>query len=200
MLIATFAPVLGALLAWVFLGQVLPPDAIIGILVVILGMVWVVAERGNIRTDTLERDTRRGVVQASLGTLSQATAFVFASQGVTGGFPPISATLIRITAGMVALWIFIAFQRKVKGTVSVVQSDRRLLLLLTAAALSGPVIAGSLLLLSLQYVPVGVSTTLSHVTAIILIPIGYVVFKERITLRAVVGTVVTIIGIGILFS
>jgi drug/metabolite transporter (DMT)-like permease len=62
------------------------------------------------------------------------------------------------------------------------------------------VIAGSLLLLSFQFIPVGVSTTLSHTTSIMLIPIGYFVFKERITLRAIIGTFVTIIGIAILFT
>jgi drug/metabolite transporter (DMT)-like permease len=33
-----------------------------------------------------------------------------------------------------------------------------------------------------------------------LIPIGYFIFKEQITLRAIIGTIVTIIGIAILFT
>jgi drug/metabolite transporter (DMT)-like permease len=199
MLIASFAPVLGALLAWVFLGQTLPPNATIGILVVMLGIVCVVAERSRKRPQFVEMDVRRGVLYATLGTLAQATAFVFSSRGVSGGFPPFSATLIRITAGIVALWIFIAFQGKVRATAAIFQYDSRLFLQLAGAALTGPVLAGSLLLLSFQFVPVGVSTTLSHTTAIMLIPIGYLVFKERITLRAVIGTLVTITGIAILF-
>lgn len=199
MLVASFAPVLGALLAWLFLGQTLPPNATLGILVVIVGIVWVVVDRGKGRTAHLERDIRRGVIFASLGTLAQATAFVFSSQGVAGDFPPFSATLIRITAGIVALWVLIAVQGRLRVTATVFNGDGRLFALLAGAALSGPVIAGSLLLLSFQHAPVGVATTLSHTTAIILIPVGYYLFKERITLQAVVGTFVTIIGIGILF-
>lgn len=200
MLIASFAPVLGALLAWVFLGQTLPSNSILGIAVVMFGIVWTVAERGKAKADGLEVDMRRGVIYASLGTLAQGAAFVFASQGVSGGFPPVSATLIRILVGIVASWTFIAMQRKVTATVAIFNNDLRLFWLLTGAALSGPVISGSLLLLSFQYIPVGVATTLSHTTSIILIPIGYVVFKERITLRAILGTVVTIVGIAILFT
>ena len=143
---------------------------------------------------------RRGVLFACLGTLAQATAFVFSSQGVSGGFPPFSATLIRITAGILVLWVLIALRGNLRSTATIFKNDGRLFLLLTGAALSGPVIAGSLLLLSFQRVPVGVSTTLSHTTAIILIPIGYFVFRERITLRAIAGTIITIIGIGILFA
>lgn len=200
MLIASFAPVLGAILAWIFLGQTLPANSAIGIGIVIFGIVWVVAERGQAKIAHLELDIRRGVIYASLGTLAQATAFVFSAQGVSGGFPPFSATLIRLTGGIIALWIFIAFQRDIKATAMIFKNDLRLFLQLTGAALTGPVIAGSLLLLSFQFVPVGVSTTLSHTTSIILIPIGYFVFKERITPRAILGTIVTILGIAILFT
>lgn len=198
MLILSFAPVLGALLAWIFLGQSLPLNSAIGIIVVIFGIVWVVAERGKTQTGHL--DLRRGVLLSCLGTLAQSTSFVFASRGLSGGFPPVSATLIRITAGVVVLWMLIVLQGKIKSTATLFNHDRGLLLQLSGAAVSGPVISGFLLLLSFQYVPVGVSTTLSHTTAIILIPISAVVFKERITLRAIIGTLITIIGIGILFA
>jgi drug/metabolite transporter (DMT)-like permease len=200
MLIASFAPVRGALLAWVFLGQTLPANSTIGIAVVMFGIIWVVAERGKPGAVGLKLDLRRGVVAACLGTLAQATAFVFASKGVSGGFPPLSAALIRITAGMIALWVLIAFQGRIRSTAAVFKNDRVLFLQLAGAALSGPVIASSFLLLSLQFIPVGVATTLSHTTSIVLIPVGYFVFKERITLRAVVGTIITVIGIAILFT
>ena len=200
MLIMSFAPVLGALMAWAFLGQTLPANSAIGIAIVIFGIVWVVGERGKPNADGLKLDIRRGVIFACLATLAQASAFVFASKGVAGSFPPISAALMRITAGMVALWIFIAFQRKITSTATIFRNDRRLFLQLTGAALSGAVLASSLLLLSLQYIPVGVATTLSHTTSIMLIPVGYFVFKERITLRAIVGTIITLIGIAILFT
>lgn len=201
MLIVSFAPVLGALLAWLFMGQTLPPNSTIGIAIVIFGIVAVVAERGGkTKTENIEVNIRRGVLYACLGMFAQAMAFVFSSQGVAGGFPPFSASLIRITAAIITLWVFITFQRNIKATVTIFNNNRTLFFQLAVAAVTGHVIAGSLLLLSFQYVPVGVSTTLSHTTAIILIPIGYFVFKEQITLRAIIGTIVTIIGIAILFT
>ena len=201
MLIASFAPVLGAILAWLFLGQTLPSNSLVGITIVVFGIVWVVAERSSKKKTTIERgDRRRGIILACLGTLAQATAFVFSSQGVADGFPPFSATLIRTTAGILLLWAVIAMQGKMRSTVRLVISDRKLFGQLSIAAISGPVIAGTLLLLSLQFVPVGVATTLSHTTSIILIPISYFIFKEKITLRAIVGTGIAIIGIAILFT
>jgi drug/metabolite transporter (DMT)-like permease len=131
--------------------------------------------------------------------LAQATAFIFASQGLAGGFPSLSATLIRITAGIIALWLLLTLQRKVMATINTIRGDGRLLLLLIGAALSGPVLSGYLLLVSFQHIPIGVATTLSHTTSIMLIPIGYFVFKERITVRATIGTVITVIGIALFF-
>ena len=200
MLIASFAPVLGAILAWIFLGQTLPTHATLGISIVMFGIFWVVAERtsgGKSKVD--QPNLKRGIIFACLGTMAQSMAFVFSSIGVSDGFPPFSATLMRITAGIVLLWVFIAVQGNLKSTLSIFKDDARTLALLTVAALAGPVIAGSLLLLSFQFTKVGVSTTLSHTTAIMLIPISYFVFKEKISIRAVVGTMIAIIGIAILF-
>jgi drug/metabolite transporter (DMT)-like permease len=199
MLVLSFAPVLGALLAWIFLGQTLPANSAIGIAIVIFGIVWVVFERGKAKTGDVEPNIRLGVIHACLGTLAQATAFVFASKGIAGGFPPYSAALIRITVSIIAVWAVIAYQRNIRATAARFMNDGTLLFQLTVAAISGPVIAGSLLLFSFQHISVGVSTTLSHTTAIMLIPIGYFVFKERITVRAIIGTIVTIIGIAVLF-
>lgn len=199
MLVASFAPVLGALLAWIFLGQTLPANSTLGIMIVIFGIVWVVLERSNSKAKVAQPNLQRGIMFACLGTLAQGTAFVFSSVGVADGFPPFSATLIRITAGIVAIWVVIALQGNLKTTISIIMTDRRIAALLTIAAFAGPVIAGSLLLLSFQHASVGVSTTLSHTTAIMLIPISYFVFKETISLRAVIGTMIAIIGIAILF-
>lgn len=198
MLVASFAPIGGALLAWLFLGQALPANTMLGIAVVTAGVVWVVLERSKVGTAQPTAERSRGLLFATLGTLTQSAAFVFATLGVAGAFAPFSATLIRIIAGVLATWAVIVAQGKVAETVGVLR-DARMVWLLLGAAVTGPLIAGTLLLVSLQRIPVGVATTLSHTTSIMLIPIGYVVFKERITLRAVLGTAVAIVGIAILF-
>lgn len=199
MLIMSFAPVMSAILAWVFLGQALPAGAVLGIAVVVCGIVWVVAERGAPSAGERSMDLRRGVLFASLGTITQAMSFVFASQGMAGGFAPLSATLIRIGAGITVTWLLLALQGRLSNTLRAVQGDRTVVLQLLGAAITGPVLSASLLLVSFQYIPVGVATTLSHTTSIILIPIGYFLFRERITARALIGTVVTVLGIAILF-
>lgn len=201
LLVGSFAPVLGAILAWIFLGQELPPNAILGIALVIGGIVWVVSEGGGkAKVDELNADYRKGLMFAFGAALGQAVAFVFSSQGVSGDFPAMSASLMRTSIGAVTIWAVIVSQGGVRRNVNLMLTERRSMLFILVAAVSGPVIGASLVLMSLQYTSVGVSSTLANTTPIILIPIGYFVFKEKITMRAIVGTVIAIAGIAVLFT
>lgn len=200
MLIANFAPLLGALLAWIFLGQTLPGHAALGIGLVTIGVLWVVAERAPSHSRPAGFDLPRGGLYATLGTIAQAAAFVFSSHGVADGFPPLSATLMRIVAGAVTLWLYILARGMAAPMFRAVRSDRRLLAQLSGAAILGPVVAGYLLLVAFQHTPVGIATTLSHTTAIMLIPVAYFVFREAISARAILGTAIAIAGMAVLFN
>jgi drug/metabolite transporter (DMT)-like permease len=200
MVMVSFSPALGAVLAWIFLGQTLPANSIIGISVVLIGITWVVLARDTSAASEQPGNRRRGLIFAALATLAQSTTFIFASIGMADDFPAPSASLIRITVGMIAVWGIMLLQGKGRATARLFLGDRRRFLLLMGAGISGPVISGSLLLLSLQLITVGVSTTLSHTTSIMLIPISAVLFGERISLRVLLGTVVSIVGIAILFG
>ena len=61
MLVASFAPVLGAILAWIFLGQTLPTNSTLGITLVLVGIIWVVLDR-NQKTQTPHGDVKTGIL------------------------------------------------------------------------------------------------------------------------------------------
>lgn len=203
LLVASFAPILGAIIAWIFLGQELPSNAIIGIALVLTGIIWVVTEGDNDekrKVDDNNLDYRKGLLFAVGGAVGQAISFVFSSEGVAGDFPAMSASLMRTFVAVVTLWVFIASQGNIQRNLKLIRSEMYSMRFIMVAAVSGPVIGASLVLVSLQFTSVGVSSTLANTTPIILIPIGYFVFKERITLRAIIGTVIAIAGIAILFT
>jgi drug/metabolite transporter (DMT)-like permease len=54
-------------------------------------------------------------------------------------------------------------------------------------------------LIAVQNAPVGVASTLTSLTPVFLLPLGWLFFKERITQRAVVGTALAVAGTAILF-
>ena len=63
----------------------------------------------------------------------------------------------------------------------------------------GPVLGVSLSLFALQHTSVGVASTLIALPPIFLIPIEYHFFKERFGWGAIAGTILAMIGVGILF-
>jgi drug/metabolite transporter (DMT)-like permease len=54
-------------------------------------------------------------------------------------------------------------------------------------------------LIAVQNAPVGIASTLTSLTPIMLIPLSRIVFKEAITWRAVGGTLLAVAGTAILF-
>ena len=200
MLIVSFTPVFGALLAWLFIGQTLSSIAIAGITLVTFGITWVVADGKAYQMNLSAADYRRGLALAVGGAFGQGVSYVLMSEGVSDGFNPMSAGIIRTLVGAAILWFYMAVRGDLMASLRSISREGRALVLLTLASLTGPVIGTTLVLLSLQYISVGVSSTLTGTTPVILIPIGYVVFKERISPRAVMGSLLAIAGIALLFT
>jgi drug/metabolite transporter (DMT)-like permease len=66
-------------------------------------------------------------------------------------------------------------------------------------ALLGPVIGVSSSLLAVQHVNIGVASTLMALPLIFMLPISYLVFKERFGWQVVAGTLIAIAGVALLF-
>lgn len=199
LLIAASAPILSSLLAWVFLGEVLETRALLGITLTIGGIIWVVTDSGQSVSDIPPEKFRLGVMFAIAGASGQALGFVLSKQGLEGDFNPLSGSLIRVSVATGVLWFIAVFRGKVLESFSILRDNPQALRHLSIGAVAGPVIGAYLVLVALDNVPVGVASTLSNLMPIFLIPVGYVVFKERITRRAIVGTLIAVSGTAILF-
>lgn len=199
LLIGALGPIISAILAWVFLDQQLSPITILGIAVTIFGIIWVVSDKREASSSQNPESYNQGIIYAFLGASVQGLSFVVSSQGVSGGFDPLSASVIRLTVATIVIWGLAAFQGEVGMTLRTFMQEPRALRQLGGAALAGPTISALLVLIALQHTPVGVASTISNITPIFLIPLGYVIFKERITQRAIVGTCIAIVGTALLF-
>ena len=95
------------------------------------------------------------------------------SEGVADGFSVMSASMIRTVFGLAFLWAYIALRGKLRQNLELVITAPRALTWLLVASLSGPVLGTTLVLVSLQYTSVGISSTLTGTTPILLIPLAY---------------------------
>lgn len=201
LLVGSIAPVLSAILALIFLSETLSTNSTLGIALVIFGIVWVISE-GNkpLIPEETNPNYRIGLIFALGGAIGQAVSVIFMSRGVSGDFPAMSASIMRTFVGMVMIWGMLLFQGRLRHSIQLLRTEQDSMKYIFGASVMGPVIGASLVLVSLQFTTVGVSSTLSNSTPIMLIPIGYFIFKERITISAIIGTVVAIIGIALLFT
>lgn len=205
MLMMALAPVLGAVLAWVFLGETLVLQEIIGIAVTLAGILVVISERrvdASAAVDAKPTDNRNyiiGLLCGLGGAAGQAGGLVLSKFGLGGEFPALSANLIRLIAAMVVVWIIALFNRQLISTVQTLRQNPRAFVMVVGGTLLGPVLGVWLSLIAVQNTSIGVASTLSSLMPIFLIPISYFMFKERVTPQAVIGTVIAFVGMVLLF-
>ena len=203
MLVMTLVPVISTLLAWVWLGEVLVSLEIVAILVTVMGVAWVVGERSPQAVPTPTSATERrtnltGILLALGGATGQAVGLVTAKQGLVGDFPSLSATLMRMVVATVVLWTFTFLQGKGRSTVRAL-ADRRAGLFLLGGAVTGPFLGVWMSMVAVQSAAVGIASTLMSLTPVMLIPLAFWIFGDRITLRSVLGTVIALAGAAALF-
>jgi len=201
MLLALLVPVFSTLLAWLWLGETLRALEIFSMLVTIGGVAWVVAERpvpGSGPVRATQRNSRLGIWLAVGGAAGQAVGLLFSRLGLSGGYSAISATSVRVGVAGMAMALISLFHGKLRVRLAGWQ-DRKALLEISAGALTGPVLGVTLSLVAIAHTHIGVASTLMSLTPVLLLPVSHFLFKERITSRSIVGTLVALLGVVMLF-
>ena len=206
LLFLSLSPALASLLAWLFLDETLSGGNILGIFLTLAGIAWVVLESngndksptGN-RTERLHKMSMKGVIAGLIAAAGQAFGVVLAKFGLGNNFPALSGNVIRMSAAFLALWLVTVFQGQVISTIRQANYQRSDLLYILGGAIFGPLIGVSLSLFAIQKTNIGIASTIIALPPIFLLPVGYFIYKEKITWQAVVGTVLAIIGVGLLF-
>lgn len=199
-LLMTLAPVLSALLAWIWLGETLLPVEILAIFITIAGVAWVVSERGDAGTVAGRRDRKflLGVLFGLIGALGQATGLVTAKYGLVGGFSSVSATLVRMLVAAAAIWLFTLLRG---GRPALYRSFRigKAWPWVLGGSITGPFLGVWFSMIAVQNANVGIASTLTSLSPIMLIPLAHWIFKEHITPRSVIGTIVALAGAAMIF-
>jgi len=208
LLLLSLAPALAAILAWIFLNERLSSGKVLGILVTLMGIIWVVLERrpngfgnGRLSLSNLLQDKqyRLGLLFGVGAAAGQALGMTLAKKGLAGSFPAISANLIRMSMAMFALWILTVMQRQVKTTLQKSRLAPEGLWFILGGSIIGPVAGVSLSLFAIQHISVGVASTIIALPPVILLPISRFFLKERFGWGAVLGTLLAVGGVAILF-
>ena len=197
-LLLSLAPIFGSIIAWIFFGEILSILQITGIVLTLAGIAWVVASHQE-PPDTPRGHTRRGVMFGILAGLGQAVGLILSKQGMSGGFSPFQANAIRMLAAVSFSWVWATLAGNTGSTFEELRGKPRTLGLLAVGAFVGPVLGVVSSLIAIQYVEIGIASTLNALTPVIILPISYFVLKEKVSWQAIVGTLLAIVGVAILF-
>jgi drug/metabolite transporter (DMT)-like permease len=192
------SPVLSTLLAWLVLGEKLSLLIIAGIFITVAGVAWVVMEEQPAsQVAHNRRQYLLGILCGVGAVLGQAFGLILSKRGLQGGVSPLSGVLIRILVAAAAMWIYTVVRGQIGPTLRVFRQPRTTGAIV-AGSVIGPVIGVWLSLVSVQLIPVGIASTLQSLSPIFVLPMTAVLFKEKITPRAVAGTLAAIAGVALI--
>jgi drug/metabolite transporter (DMT)-like permease len=201
MLVFSMSPVLAALMGWAFLGEVLTPIQTLGMGLTLAGVLWVVADEQNSSNQPSDRRYFLwGLLFALIGALGQAGGLITAKFGLTGDFPVLSGQVIRMGVAAFSIWIFTLIRGKGLETIQKFRENPMATRYVLIATIAGPVLGVFCSLAAVKYTEdIGIASTLQSLPPIFLLPIGYFFFKEKISSRAIMGTIIALAGVAILF-
>jgi len=198
MLLMATVPIFSVLFGRLLFGEAVTGLEMAGILLAVVGVGWVVTEGQSDPRLTDRGVYRRGLLFGLLGALGQVANLVTARYALVGDFPALSATLIRIAIAVVIVWALAALRGQAGHTIGQWR-DRRALRAMAAASLVGPFLGIWLSLIAVQHARLGIASTLMALPPVLLIPLEYVLFRQRVSARGLVGTLIALGGVALLF-
>ncbi|MBD1943578.1 DMT family transporter, partial [Coleofasciculus sp. FACHB-712] len=200
LILETLAPPLTAVLALVFLQEQLTAAAWCGILLTILGVVWVVTERVPNSTAESKHLTMRGISWGLLAAVAQATGAVLSRTAlIQSSISPLWSTLVRLGAGVLVLLLWkLLGQRQVNGWLKPLQSWR-IVGVIAITAFFSTYLGIWLQQISLKFAPAGIAQTLSSTSPLFVLPLA-IWMGDVVSFRAILGVLVALGGVAVLFS
>jgi drug/metabolite transporter (DMT)-like permease len=109
-----------------------------------------------------------------------------------------AASQIRVLAGLISFTAIFFFMRRWQR---VWEAFRNLkgMLFTSLGSVFGPFLGVSFSLLAVQHTATGIAATIMSIVPILLIPPAIILFKEKVTLREILGSFIAVGGVALLF-
>lgn len=194
LMIFTLAPLITAILSWIFFGETLTPMVFTGMALVLSGLMLVVME-GNGGKVSL-RFSGKGILAAVLASMGQAGGVILAKQGMVG-IDALTTTQIRLVGGVLGLLLF--YLRGYEGSNWKVFKDIRLSAITLFNAFLGTVVGVTLSMIAIANTLAAVASTLMAVTPVMVLPFSILFLKQKMDWREIIGALLSVAGIAVLF-
>ncbi len=209
-LMMSLSAIFASIAAFFLFDETLQMVAVVGIAVTLTGVIMVIIE------DETKSDERKlskkektwGIFLALVGAIGQGLGLAFLKKGMllypaADGLNEamslaVTSTLIRMMLGAVFVWVVVTIWGKLPEIKEALK-DKKGMKYVTAGSFIGPFIGVTLSTLAAYLVEVGVAQTLLSLMPVFIIPVVWLLFKQRTSWRGVVGAFIAVAGVAILF-
>lgn len=199
MLIMSLAPPISAILAYIFLDEIISVWGIIGIIITILGITIVVLQKQE-NPSSKYKISRIGILYAFFGAVGQGTGLILAklafNQGEINGFV---ATFYRMIPAILVLFPLAILIQKSFNPFKVYIKNGKALLYTIVGSIIGPYLGITFSLIAIANTYVGVAATIMATVPVIMLPLVKYYYREKLSLLSILGAFIAVGGIGILF-
>jgi drug/metabolite transporter (DMT)-like permease len=199
MVLMSLVPAISAILAWVFLDEIITSLGMVGMFITIFGVLLVVTDKSH--TSSVKGNVSKiGILFGFLGAAGQAGGLVLAKfafdEGYVNGFV---ASFTRLSSAGLIIFIIGILLRRYKNPVELFKNDIPALKATVAATVLAPVLGITLSLVAIEFTKVGIASTLMALVPIVMLPISRYYFKEKLSFQAISGAFIAVGGVVILF-
>lgn len=197
MLIMSLSPPMTALFGWIIIGEKMALASIIGMTITIIGIALVITSRPLKGQKIKFHYPLKGILLALGGAAGQGLGLVLSKFGMQD-LDPFMSTQIRVITGIVGFILLFTLSKNWSKMWLAVQ-NRQAMLRISTGAFFGPFLGVSFSLLAIQYTTTGIASTLNSLTPVLIILPAWLILKEKITLKEVIGAIIAVLGVSIFF-
>lgn len=204
LLVMALSPIFASVLAFMMLGEVISTLALVGMAITLGGIMLVVleSEERSGESPLSKRMKGYGFFFALIGAAGQGVGLVLAKKGIdlnpSFTLDPLSATLMRMAAGALSLWLVLLVAGRLPELRRAFSSGQGMNQTVAAAFL-GPFLGVTLSMVAVTYAQAGVAQTLMSLSPVLIIPVIWILHKQRTSWRGILGAAISLLGVSILF-
>lgn len=203
MLLMALAPPMTAFIGYYVLGEKLAPLSWLGMILTMTGIALVVLKRhtheeanGGIRGMKLNYPVW-GIMLGLGGALGQAAGLVLSKLGMEG-YDTFAATQIRVITGIAGFSVLFFIMRLWRDAFRGL-TYRKPMLQLTLGAFFGPFLGVSFSLIAIKYADTGIAATIMALVPVLIIPPSIIIYKEKVNLKEIIGSLLAVAGVAMFF-
>jgi len=197
LLLQSVSPPVTVFVSRLMLGDQLDLWSWLAMAVTLAGVTWVVLERPNHGQRVSPRNLILGIVSAVLAAAGAAVGFVLSKKGI-GEYDPVAATFIRALGGLAGFVVLITVLRRWPAMLTAARQKRAMAIMMLGAIV-GPFAGVALCMIAVRHCHAGIAATIIGTTPVLILPFVILFYKERVSLRAAGGALLSVAGVAMLF-